>query len=237
MPYCTRCGVEVNEEAKKCPLCSSPIQQFNEDPAPGREYPEDALNSAAPRLTRKERIKISVFMTSFGIMIPLFITMAVDIAVNRSITWSIYPIIGLTSSWLLTILPLIKQKNSSIIIWGEFFILSVTFIALRGFTPSSSGIVYLGIPIVFFGALVSQGIVYVSSRTVRKGSNTAGFILIGIGIFCGLTDILLSCSLWNSFRMSWSLIVLAALAPVSGMLLYLHYSKKKRNGFSRYFHI
>ena len=237
MPYCTRCGVEVNEEAKKCPLCNSPIQQFNKDPAPGREYPVDALNSATPRLTPKERIRISVFMTSFGIMIPLLITLAVDIAVNRRITWSVYPLIGLTSSWLLTILPLIKQKNSTTIIWGECFILCATFAALSAFTPSSVRVMNLGSPIVFFGALVTQGIVFVSSRTTRKGSNTAGFILIGIVVFCVLTDILLSLSLSDSFRMSWSLIVLAALAPVSGMLLYLHYRKKKRTGLSRYFHI
>ena len=237
MPYCTRCGVEVNEEAKKCPLCNSPIQQFNTDPAPGREYPEDTLNSAAPRLTPKERVRLSVFMTSFGIMIPLLITLAADIAVNRRITWSVYPLIGLTSSWLLTILPLIKQKNSTAIIWGEFFILMTTFAALSTFTPSSDKVMNLGSPIVFFGALVTQGVVSVSSRTARKGSNTAGFILIGIGVFCALTDILLSISLSNSLQMSWSLIVLAALAPVSGMLLYLHYRKKKRIGLSRYFHI
>ena len=236
MPYCTRCGVEVNEEAEKCPLCHSPIQKFYEDPSPGREYPSNQLHSAAPQLSPKERTRLALFMTSFGILIPLLITLAVDMAVTRSISWSIYPLVGLIGSWLLTIPPLKVKKNPKRIIWMEAVILCGTLAAFHLIAGMPREVVSLGSPIALTAALISHIIVNISSRSKRKGGNIAGFILIGTGLFCGCTDLILSLRLQGIIHMGWSLIVMAATLPVSGMLLYLHYRKKKSKA-SKFFHI
>jgi hypothetical protein len=176
-------------------------------------------------------------MTSFGILIPLLITLAVDITMNKRIIWSIYPVISLISCWLLALLPIMRPKKGSVIIWGEFIILCTTMLSFRLFAGAGVRVLSMGIPILFFAALISHGVLYFSLRTSRRGSNIAGFILIGIGLFCGLTDILLSYQLLGSFYMNWSLIVMAAILPVTAMLLYLHYRKKKKTKFSKYFHI
>lgn len=237
MPYCSRCGVEVNEKAEKCPLCHSPIQKFYEDPAPGREYPVDELNSAAPRTSPKERRIIAISMTSFGIMIPLLITLAVDVVDNRRISWSIYPAIALLTCWLMVLPPLIKTKKSHIIIWSEFLIVSLFLTSLYILGHNSFSIITIGIPIAFMAAIICDGVVLLSSKSVKKGSNIASFILMGIGLFCGVTDLYLTFMMEGVFHMGWSLIVMAALLPVCGMLLHLHYRKKRWKLFSKYFHI
>lgn len=237
MPYCSRCGVEVDKEAEKCPLCNSPIQKFYEDPTPGREYPEDQLSSAAPRLNPKERKIIAISMTSFGIMTPLLITLAVDIVSNRRISWSIYPATILITCWLMVLPPLIKSYRSHIIIWSEFMISCLFLGAMHFLGQTSVRVITIGIPISFMAAVICDIIVILSCRSSRKGSNLASFILMGIGLFCGFTDLFLSISLKGVFHMGWSLIVMAALFPVCGMLLHLHYRKKRWKLFSKYFHI
>ncbi len=236
MPYCSRCGVEVNDEIAKCPLCHSPIQKFYEEPEPGRDFPTDQLNPAAPRLSPREKIRIAFSITSFGILIPLMITLSVDIVLTRSISWSIYPIIGLVGSWLLTIVPITKPAKSNLIIWSETIVLWGVFASLSLFTDLSSRVFQLSFPIILTGAVITQAIVTLSGRTARKGGNIAGFILLGIGVFCGVTDFIVSGSVMGHQGMSWSLIVIAALIPVSGMLLYLHYRKKKSR-LAKFFHI
>ena len=236
MPYCSRCGVEVNDQITKCPLCHSPIQRFYEEPQPGREFPSDQLNPATPRLSPKEKIRIAFSMTSFGILIPLMITLSVDIFLTGKISWSIYPIIGLVGSWLLTIVPITKPSKSNWIIWSETVVLWGIFAALALFTDLSFRVFQLSFPIILAGAFISQTIVFLSRRTAKKGGNIAGFILLGIGTFCGVTDITISGSLMGEQGIGWSLIVIAALLPVSCMLLYLHY-RKKRSKLAKFFHI
>ena len=204
--------------------------------APGREFPADQLNPASPRLSPKEKIRIALFITSFGILIPLLITLAVDIVLTRKISWSVYPLIGLIGSWLLTIVPITRPARSFLIIWSETVVLWAVFIALALFTDISIQVLHLSLPIIFTGALISQIVVSLSKKASRKGGNIAGFILLGVGAFCVFTDVLLSETLKGAFGMSWSLIVLAALLPVSGMLLYLHY-RKKRSRLAKFFHI
>ncbi len=236
MPYCSRCGVEVNEMIEKCPLCQSPIQKLYEDPHPGREFPEDQLNSASPSLSPKEKKMVAFSMTSFGILIPLLITLSVDVVLTGGVSWSVYPLIGLSGSWLLSIIPITLPRKSSLIIWTEAAILCTVMGFLYHFTTLSSRVITLGLPITFTGAVISHIIVYISERTARKGGNIAGFILIGLGVLCAFTDLFITKSLKGTVSLGWSLIVMAALFPVSGMLLYLHY-RKKRSRLKKFFHI
>jgi len=237
MPYCSRCGVEVNTTVEKCPLCHSPIQKFYEDPAPGREYPVDELSSAPPRLSSLERKITAISMTSFGIMIPLLITLAVDVVINKGITWSIYPSTVMVGCWLMVLPPLIKPYKKHIIIWSEFLIACLFLTSLHFLGHTTVRVITLGMPITFTGAVISDLVVILSCRSARKGSNIASFILMGIGLFCGFTDLFISLALKGVFHMAWSLIVMAAIFPVCGMLLHLHYRKKGWRLISKYFHI
>ncbi|MDC7241609.1 MAG: hypothetical protein PQJ50_14740 [Spirochaetales bacterium] len=237
MPYCSRCGVEVHDEAVKCPLCRSPIQKFNEDPAPGRTFPEDELTiSRRPRMNRKEKLNLSAVITTFGMLVPVLITLAVDRISNGSIGWSLYPVVSLIACLLLVLNALFSRRPAALI-WISFLVLigAMETMAALKMIPSSAA--DIADPIIFFAALCSQATVTVSVKSKRKGGNIAAFILIAVGLFCMLTDIWLSWKIWEHFRVSWSLIVLAATQPITLILLYLHYRKSKNGILKKYFHI
>ncbi len=238
MPYCSRCGVEVHEEAVKCPLCRSPIQKFNEDPAPGRTFPEDELNlSRTPRMNRREKLNLSAVITTFGMLIPVLITLAVDKLTNGSIGWSLYPLVSLIACLLLVLTALFSARHPSALIWISFLVLigAMETMAALGMIPGKAA--DIADPIIFFAALCSQITVSISIKSKKKGGNIAAFILIAVGILCLMTDIWLNWKLWNHYRMGWSLIVLGATQPITLILLYLHYRKSKNGILKKYFHI
>lgn len=238
MPYCSRCGVEVQMEAVKCPLCSSAIQKFPEDPAPGRSFPEDELIvHRSPRMNRKERLQLASVITAFGMLVPVLITVAVDLMTNRSVTWSLYPVVSLSGCLLIVLTALFSGRHPGRLIWIIFLILLGNLQIMVGLNliPEVSG--KLGGPIIFFAALASHSTVTVSRRTKKRGSNVAAFILIAVGLFCLFTDLWLNRNLFGHTRAGWSLIVLAATQPITIILLYLHYRKSKNSLLKKYFHV
>lgn len=238
MPYCSRCGVEVHPVAVKCPLCNSAIQKFPEDSTPGRSFPEDELIvHHFPRMNRKERLQLASVITAFGMLVPVLICVAVDLMINRSVTWSLYPVVSLSSCLLIVLTALFNGHHPGRMIWIIFFIL-VAFLqimAALSLFPEISG--KLGGPIVFFAAFSSHITVIVSKRAKKRGSNIAAFILIAVGLLCLFTDLWLNTNLQSHTRAGWSLIVLAATQPITLILLYLHYRKSKNSLLKKYFHV
>jgi len=238
MPYCSRCGVEVDEIAENCPLCRAPIQKFQEDPAPGRTFPVDELPyPGPPKMTRKERIRLASVMTGFGILIPLLITLSVDLTLNSAVTWSVYPIIILTASLLIVLTALYFGRKPGLLMVLDFLIISTLLSSLNKFAGLPSAAVKIGTPIAFIALVSSFFAVFTSIRAKKKGANVAAFVLIGSGMFCIMTDLFLHYSLAGSLMPGWSLIVLAATQPVSMILLYLHFRKRKDSKLKKYFHI
>ncbi|MDC7234512.1 MAG: hypothetical protein PQJ58_14865 [Spirochaetales bacterium] len=239
MPYCSRCGVEVHAEAVKCPLCNSPIQKFPDDPSPGRVFPEDELVlQRKPRLSRKERLQLAAVISAFGMLVPILITVTVDFMSNGTVSWSLYPLVLLTSCLFIVLTALFTGRHPSRLIWTMFVILIVTLETMVALSllPGAAG--NIGDPILLFAALCSQASVTASLKSRKRGSNVAAFILIALGLFCLLTDLWLSYKLTGGLRAGWSLIVLAATQPITLILLFLHYRKRGSNGIlKKYFHI
>jgi hypothetical protein len=238
MPYCSRCGVEVNKEAQKCPLCSSPIQKFADDIAPGRTFPTDELPPRRPpQLTLKEKLRLAAVITTFAMLIPMLITLAVDLTLNARISWSWYPLISLTTCLFIVLTALYAYKHPRQLIWGDVLICSAGLLLMYslGLIPGTA--VRVGIPISAFAGASSHMAVSFSGRTARKGSNIGAFVLMAIGLFCLLAELWIDLILYGGLQPGWSLIVLGATQPVTLILLYLHYRKKKDGPLKKYFHI
>ena len=133
MPYCSRCGVEVNKEAQKCPLCNSPIQKFDDDINPGRTFPNDELPPQRPsQMSLKEKLRLAAVITGIAMLIPVLITLAVDLTLNNGITWSWYPLIGLTACLLLTLTGLYAFRHPRQLIWTDALICSAALLLMYG---------------------------------------------------------------------------------------------------------
>ncbi|NLZ72616.1 MAG: hypothetical protein GX905_02195 [Bacteroidales bacterium] len=106
MAYCVACGVELDKGLKVCPLCDTEVLLTDEQ---NDEQEKTAFSRRTPRIRRPRRnmefSKAFVFLVSFILLIPLLVTLIVDLSINKTITWSFYPITSLILAWILLTYP------------------------------------------------------------------------------------------------------------------------------------
>jgi hypothetical protein len=236
MPYCSRCGVEVDDSVARCPLCDAPIQKFSEDD--GSPWPsEEAPIPPTPPLSGDERIALSKTITTLGFLIPASVVLTVDWFISKELDWSLYTLISLGAAWMWAIIPLMFPRLPYLIIG----LATLVAVALEwGIGLVSGSIIWIlkmGMPIVILAGGLAA-LVTLMGRTAKEvGSNLAGWILIAAAIQSMGIDIFTNFGITGSWAPGWSIVVVSTLLPIAALLLYIHYRPSRRSRLRRYFHV
>lgn len=238
MPYCSRCGVEVEENTVSCPLCSSPIQHLDKNNRPITYYPSDVPHE--PGYKRRFHQGAFTLFISILFFIPIAVTLTSDLIHSGTITWSAIPAIALLASWGLFFI-VIQLYNSPIALGIAFFAdLALFLFALARLIPGGKEwFLPLGLSIaavVFFTTLLM--VLYILF-TKSKGFNLIGAVLLAASIICFFIDLFVSRYLppAGKIHLSWSYFVILSCPPLSLFFFYLHYFKKIPLKFKRIFHV
>ena len=248
MPYCSKCGVEVDEGVKNCPLCNLPIQYFTEETKkPGKQmypertdqqlkgktYPDEEIKQPGKRtLTLKEkRIRAWEIISAF-LMIPFLIVTFTDLIINATISWARFPMIALLMTWMLCTFPLVFTKRPVIMIIGIAFAL-ISFLVLVDYFDNWNfdWIYQLALPILALVLFLSVGVVILSLKVKTKGMNIAAFILFAVGLLNLGLDLIIMSTIQGKITVTWSLFVLVPTFIIGGFLLYMHYRFTKDTDF------
>lgn len=237
MPYCSKCGVEVDYSIKKCPLCDFPIPDImpekKEDtdrfPTPQNDYP-----SKIEKRKRRIFIIISVILLT-AIEIMLF----QNLSEEGKFTWSRYSVVSVIASWiyLFFIFKFIPKFKVSVI--G----ISITTIILLYFLDIFNGrldwFIPIGLPCVIICTITTLIFAYLFKKTRKKGLNIISYIFMSITLCCVVTETFISLHTNHYVKLYWSLIVALSLFPFSVLFLYLHYGlpEKYKIKLERKFHI
>ena len=221
MAYCSRCGVDVEERAETCPLCAAPIQRLDgAEPEPPR-YPE------VPALPGRQ-VRYLVWMVFTASLASVALAFAaLDVVMNRSFTWSRYPLTGAGVLWLFVTLVVIFARRPIFVVAGQAVATAGFLVLIDMFDGSLDWFVPLALPVV---AVVTGGcvLVWLVARLSRRAPALIAASVLGacaagsVGI-----DLLVSGHL-DGARMSWSFIVLGACVPPTAFLLYFHFRLRKR---------
>jgi len=102
--YCVKCGVELADSEKKCPLCQTTVvcpdgmkrenSESRYPPFPGNET--EGISRAG-----------ALFIVTFLFFIPFALCLLCDLALNHEIVWSGYASGGILLSYILMILQMI----------------------------------------------------------------------------------------------------------------------------------
>lgn len=110
MSYCVNCGVELDDSAKKCALCSTPVINPNVITAP-----EDAVDPFPVRMVIPAgvRRRYAAFIASMVFLIPNIVCLVINLIFNFGYLWATY--INATSAiiWLLFVFPFLLKKPKS----------------------------------------------------------------------------------------------------------------------------
>lgn len=100
MNRCRRCGVEVDDNLGNCPLCGAFVSDKTADSK--YEYPQINLKTK-----RQLFFKICMFISVFSIALVV----GINLAVNRTVSWSLHVIFGFALVWLAIGRSTIKRFN------------------------------------------------------------------------------------------------------------------------------
>jgi hypothetical protein len=239
MAICPNCGVELGDEASACPLCRAVLPRGGGDrPARDATYPDMALDEDFQGLSPRDRKKIFLEVFSICSMIAVFVLLAVNLLLDRAISWSSYPLASIALAWLGVCIPLILEKRP----WLVFAVLGP---ALLGFVllldvldgNGLSWFLLAGGPITLLTEGVVVGLTAIVAASKRKGLNVFALLLLGVAVLCLGIEAAINLNIFKRFQISWSAVVATAAVPVAGFLFYLHYRIVNRASLRKLFHV
>lgn len=145
MSYCVNCGVELDDSAKKCPLCSTPVIN------PNAAHGQDAPPPFPERLDIPESVnrRFSAFMVSVVMLIPNIVCLLVNLIFDRSHMWTLW--VNSTSAliWAIFVSPFLwkKPRGWQIVIVDAASVIGYTYVFYY-FEKTSGWFQYCALPII-----------------------------------------------------------------------------------------
>lgn len=225
MPYCSKCGVEVDDGVATCPLCSTPIQNLDalvhipeNSPYPQHIIdPEDAYN-----LSKAERRRIGVELLTLAVALASAALFLVDLLSHTSLSWSRYAVASVLFGWIMAVAPsvLYGRKKAALAIMAVSVI--AYLLVLDGLDGQLDWSLTLGAPIALTSFMIAAATVEIMVTRRIKGINLLGIGALALATFLIALESILMVGLGTSIRPYWSLVAALALVPVAVFLFYLH---------------
>lgn len=217
MPYCYKCGVEVNNGVENCPLCQMDLPVFAEAEILEPRYPSQ---ENVFKEIKKRRKNVFFVVFSFIVLAVLTNLIIIDWKNDTNLSWSIYTSIYLVCSLIYMAVALQYSKNIKI----NFFVIGITTLLLLFFNDYSNGklewFLPLGAPIctVAVSLLYLVFIIFMSQRLLPYK------IIYTLLILCGFlvaTELMINQFIHNRFFIYWSLQVDIFILPIIIILIFI----------------
>ena len=226
--YCVKCGVELEDGVKKCPLCETPVPQLDdlEKISYESEYPKININFYELRM---KKIKKTIFLSFFSIsIIPILEVFFQNMIMYHKIKWAYYtiPSILIFDLFLFILLDSYRMRTNLFI---SFFGLSSYFLILDYGNKVLTWSLKLGIPIVVAFTVIGLIFSFVWDKHKSDKLKILNFFIFFVGIFLLVLELIIS------QKMTWSIF---STIPLFILTILLRYSYKSyREEFKRRLHL
>jgi len=225
MPYCSRCGIEVDDATTACPLCAAPIQRLDDAATVGGKdaYPPHIIDPEdAYRLSKAERRRIGIELLTLAAALATAALFLVDLLPDATLGWSSYAVASVVLGWIVSITPLAlygRPKPALAVIGAAIL---AFMMVIDGFDGATGWSLSLGLPIALAGFMSIAATAAVMASRPVKGINLLGIGALGLAGFLVALEAIIRLALGTSAKPYWSLVAALALVPVAVFLFYLH---------------
>ena len=121
--YCVYCGVKLQDGAKDCPLCPTPVMNVPMPESESRSLYSDRLPEAENRSGRA----LAVWLVTSVIAAVCIGCLVFCLRTKGAVSWSGYVLMGAALIWMLLLFPLLFRR------FRPMIFLPVDFVCLAGF--------------------------------------------------------------------------------------------------------
>ena len=229
--YCVKCGVELADSEKKCPLCGTPV--FHPD------IPRNLSDPPFPpdRRIRPEDVNRSgiLFVLTVAALLPALLCLLCDWRINGTIVWSGFAVGGLLLLYILAVLPLwFKRPNPVIFVPIDFAAIGV-FLLYVNYATGGHWFLTFALPVTGAAGLLVCAMVTLLRYLPGAALYICGGALILSGGMAVLVELLLNLTFGLHETFLWSFYPLAAGVVLGAMLLVIAICKPLRRSLHRKF--
>lgn len=232
MSYCVYCGVELDQTARACPLCGTPVVDpaGSVDTVSPRPYPTRSTPVEPPGKREVAKLLTAVLVSVAAVCALL------NLFLDPSTLWSLYVVGGAVSLWLWVAPSLLWPRLP---LWGKLLIdggAAAGYLLLIAWNVNGLDW-YLGLalPMTLTWTALALGLgFFLPGRSIL----TSVTLLLGAtGCYCLAVELFID--LWTAgrWRPVWSLVVSAACAAAMAVLVTVRAVPSLRELVRRKFHL
>lgn len=230
--YCVNCGVKLADSEKVCPLCGVAAYHPDMERLEGeRLYPGERLPEQ--HVTPKG-VKI-IITTLF--LIPMIITLLLDMQFEGRLTWSGYVIGGLTVGYTILVLPHWFRKPNPVIFVPCSFAAVALYLLYISLYTKGYWFLSFAFPVTGGTALIVTAVVVLLRYLRRAALYIIGGAGITLGVFIVLVEFLSYITFDNVSFYGWSFYPMVVLVLLGGMLIFLAICRPARESMERRFFV
>ena len=229
--YCVKCGVELAEGERKCPLCKTPLYFPGLSDNPERPYPEFSNTK------EKMNPRGLYFIVSFLFLMAAVISVVCDLSVNSHIGWSRTVVGGVVLGYVIFVLPLwFSRRSPAIFVPVDFFACGI-YLFFIDFATGGGWFLGFAMPILAGLALITSAV------TILIYYLRCGYLYIFSGAFIGmaflsvLIEVLIHFNFGIHDRLIWAIYPFIALFLIGIMLLVIAIVRPLRESLKKIFAI
>lgn len=229
--YCIKCGVELADSEKVCPLCGTRV--FHPDLTTGQgepPYPPDH----SPRTEEVSRAGI-LFVLTVLFLLPAVISVLCDWRLGGGITWSGYVVGGLLLLYTTVVLPLWFKRPNPVIFVPVDFIVTGLYLFYINFATHGHWFLTFALPVTGAAMLLVTAVVALLRYVPSGALYVCGGALLLSGGFAVLVEWLLNVTFRLHDTFLWSFYPLAVCTVLGAMLLVIAVCKPLRRSLHRKF--
>lgn len=232
MSYCVHCGVELDDTAQSCPLCSTPVL----DPVQSRD-----TTSPKPYSTRYVTVEppskteiallLSVMLVSVSVACALL-----NLFFHAHRLWSLYVVGGAITLWLWLVLPLLVRKTPAWVrLLLDGFAVAVYVFLISLDLAGLNWYLGLALPMILTGTALAIGLAFwLKGRSLL----TTITLLFGFaGLYCLTIEFFVDFYLRRVWAPGWSVITTAISLTIMIILVVIRRVPGLREQVRRRFHL
>lgn len=227
--YCVKCGVELADSERSCPLCETPVYYPGLEENPEAPYPK----SKKPKEVRG--IRGIYFLVTVAAILAILTVLLCDININGGVTWSDYVSFAVLLLYVVFALPgWFRHPSVAIFVPVDFFAAAL-YLGYINLKLGADWFFPFAMPVIAFTALIVCSTV-ILSYYIRKGYL---FIFMGASFALSLwfitVEILINLTFKLATTLIWSLYPATAFFVIGIALLLVAVIKPLHMSLSKIF--